>query len=363
MENNDLLNIFDRETQCEYKGRNYLVRDNGSILRLPKEGQRPSQYDNVWTFGKKNPTTGYMILTGNIRVHQVVCTAFNGPEPEPNMVVDHIDTNRCNNRPENLRWLTRLENVLLNEATRKKVISLCGSIEAFIENPAIIRDKALSPDISWMKTVTKEQAAACKKHIEEWAKADTQSPSTGKGIGDWIYNEPQEPNDGFGETWDKGWEKREYKFDYQRQMEKIEEMNQRIYEEQHGLKDSLTPNAKQVNWVTPTEFLLCPQGDSPYTLQSYLNNLVKGRTFTRTKYCDGGQIIEAEYNAKRDAIYVLTEKQDSMKTWALTEITMQDGYFVHSNEGSFFGEDGGRKYFTLAMDREWTGGDVFDDYV
>ena len=363
MENNDLLNVFDRETQCEYKGRNYLVRDNGSILRLPKEGQRPSQYDNVWTFGKKNPTTGYMILTGNIRVHQVVCTAFNGPEPEPNMVVDHIDTNRCNNRPENLRWLTRLENVLLNDATRKKIIYYCGSIEAFLDNPEILRDKALPPNISWMRTVTKEEAAASKRNMVEWSKANNKYNVTGKGIDERIFSTPKASDDDFGETWDTGWEKRDCKSDYQRQIEEIEEMNQRIYDEQHGLKDSLTPNAKQVNWITPTEFLLCPQGDSPYTLQSYLNNLVKGRTFTRTKYCDGGQIIEAEYNANRDAIYVLTEKQDSMKPWALTEITMQDGYFIHSNEGSFFGEDGGRKYFTLAMDREWTGGDVFDDYV
>ena len=92
-----------------------------------------------------------------------------GPAPQPNMVVDHIDTNRCNNRPENLRWLTRIENTLNNDATRKKIIFLCGSIEAFIDNPSILRTKALSSDVSWMKTVTKEEAAACKKHIEEWA--------------------------------------------------------------------------------------------------------------------------------------------------------------------------------------------------
>ena len=123
-----------------------------------------------------------MIFTGNICVHQVVCTAFHGPEPKPHMVVDHIDTNRCNNRPENLRWLTRLENALNNDATRKKIIYLCGSIEAFIENPAILRSKALTPDVSWMKTVTKEEAAACKKHIEEWAKRD--SKPQGADFGD-----------------------------------------------------------------------------------------------------------------------------------------------------------------------------------
>jgi hypothetical protein len=30
---------------------------------------------------------------------------------------------------------------------------------------------------------------------------------------------------------------------------------------------------------------------------------------------------------------------------------------------SYFTKAGGLKYFTLAMGREWTGGDVFDDYA
>ena len=110
--NSNLLDVFDCEKQCEYKGRIYIVRDNGAICRLPKEGGRISKWDNVWTFGTKN-SDAYMIFTGNIRVHQVVCTAFNGPEPYPQMVVDHIDTNRCNNRPENLRWVTRLRALVI----------------------------------------------------------------------------------------------------------------------------------------------------------------------------------------------------------------------------------------------------------
>ena len=141
MEYQNLLEVFDREMRCEYKNRQYLVHDNGAICRLPKEGCRPSKMDNVWSFGTKNPDNGYMIFTGNIRVHQVVCTAFHGPEPQPHMVVDHIDTNRCNNRPENLRWLTRLENALNNDATRKKIIYLCGSIEAggeFVVVPELV---------------------------------------------------------------------------------------------------------------------------------------------------------------------------------------------------------------------------------
>ena len=63
MENQNLLEVFDREMQCEYKDRQYLVRDNGAICRLPKEGCRPSKMDNVWSFGTKNPDNGYMIFT------------------------------------------------------------------------------------------------------------------------------------------------------------------------------------------------------------------------------------------------------------------------------------------------------------
>ena len=189
MDSKNLLDVFDCETQCEYKDRQYKVRDNGSIMRIPKPGYRPSKWDNVWTFGTKDERTGYMILAGSIRVHQIVCSAFHGPEPQPHMVVDHIDTNRCNNRPENLRWLTRLENALNNDATRKKIIYLCGSIEAFIENPAILNAKALSPDVSWMRTVTKEEAAACKKHMDEWAARDSKPLNTGNGVGNWVFSD------------------------------------------------------------------------------------------------------------------------------------------------------------------------------
>ena len=64
--------------------------------------------------------------------------AFLGEPPTNQHVVDHIDTNRQNNRPENLRWLTRLENALLNPITRAKIENICGSIEAFINDPTIL---------------------------------------------------------------------------------------------------------------------------------------------------------------------------------------------------------------------------------
>ena len=363
MENQNLLEVFDREMQCEYKDRQFLVRDNGAILRLPKEECKPSKWDNVWTFGTKDGRTGYMIFTGNIRVHQVVCTAFHGPEPESNMVVDHIDTNRCNNRPENLRWLTRLENTLNNEATRKKIIYLCGSIEAFIENPAILRTKALPPNVEWMRTVTKEEAAKCKKHIARWAKEDSPKTiePTENGIGDWIFSDEErtEALKWFGVSTNPGYNS------YAEQNAEIEENNRRFFEEQHGLKDSLTPGAKQLNWKTPTEFLLCPTEGSEKTLEAYLDNLVKGKVFTHNHWGDC-IVLDCGINETDKAIYVLTHNTDMDdngfgKPWALCRITLQDGIFIHENEGSFFEAVGGQKYFTLAMGRVWTGGEVFDD--
>lgn len=338
------LNNYLEERICEYKGRKYLVRDNGAILRLPKEGYKPSKLDNIWKFGTKNMKTGYMFFTGNVRVHQVVCSAFHGPRPQPNMVVDHIDTNRCNNRPENLRWVTRLDNALLNEYTRSKIIYLCGSVEAFLEDPSILRDKALPPSIGWMRTVSKEEAEVCKLNMDKLAKKGNRSQSSGKGIGDWVYQSDFYPNE----------------------LEEEEEPNYLHNYIVDEIRDSLTQGAKQLNWRTPTEFLLCPAVNEEHTLQAYLNNIEKGKVFTRTQYGDGGVVLDYGFNANENSVFVLTYWEKQMdnpvgKPWALIRITQEDGYFVHQNCGSFFQEDGGLKYFTLAMGKEWEGGEVFDD--
>ncbi len=74
--------------------------------------KRARPLDKQWTFGRQNPSAGYMHLAG-VPVHRIVCTAFHNSPPTDQHVVDHIDTNRANNRAENLRWVSRLENVLL----------------------------------------------------------------------------------------------------------------------------------------------------------------------------------------------------------------------------------------------------------
>ena len=193
-DNEDLLQQFTEERTCEYKGRSYLVRDNGAVYRLRKSGRNPSKCDETWTFGIKDPISGYMFLASSVRVHQVVCTAFHGPAPYPEMVVDHRDANRCNNRPENLRWVTRLENALKNEYTRNRIIYLCGSVEAFLENPSILQSKALPPNVSWMRTVTKEEADIYKKRMDELSLRKPAKEPLGEGFGEWVFEPKAKPN-------------------------------------------------------------------------------------------------------------------------------------------------------------------------
>ncbi len=165
---------FKQKKECIYKDERYSVRDNGAVFRHPHDGKRPRKYDNFWTFGKANDKHGYMEIA-SVRVHIIVATAFHGPRPAKEYVVDHIDTNRRNNRSDNLRWVTRLENALENPITRKRIIMRCGSIEAFLANPSLLRESDVTPDFSWMRTVSDAEAKVSKERLLAWAKSDKQA--------------------------------------------------------------------------------------------------------------------------------------------------------------------------------------------
>ena len=160
----DLLNQYGHEAEVNYDGDGYIVRDNGSVYRTCRKEKRKRKLDEVWTFGNPCKSTGYMMINSK-RVHRIIATAFHGPPKNWDYVVDHIDTNRKNNRPENLRWLTRLENVLKNEITRKRIEVLCGSVEAFIKDPTILGNSKLDPNFNWMRTVSREEAENCRERL------------------------------------------------------------------------------------------------------------------------------------------------------------------------------------------------------
>lgn len=171
----------------------YSVRDNGAVMRHSHEGKKPRPTDNIWTFGKYNTKTGYAEIAGE-RVHRIVATAFLGIAPTSQHVVDHIDTNRRNNRPENLRWITKLENILLNPITAKKIMLVCGSIEEFLKDPSKLRQSYVDRDFEWMRAVSKEEAAISLERMLSWARSD--ELYSGGSLGEWIYRRGLPKNSG-----------------------------------------------------------------------------------------------------------------------------------------------------------------------
>jgi hypothetical protein len=162
------INLFEKEVTCVFKEETYSVRDNGAVLRHKRNGARKRPLDEKWTFGNPSEKRGYMYISSTV-VHQIVATAFHGPKPTKDHVVDHIDTNRRNNRPENLRWVTRLENLLLNPITRRRIEIAYGSLENFFENPAQPLRGKLDPNFDWMRNVTKKEGEETHKRLLDWA--------------------------------------------------------------------------------------------------------------------------------------------------------------------------------------------------
>ncbi len=325
------LHDFYCEADCLYDGERYSVRDNGSVLRHPRTGKRPRPTDNKWTFGKPNSQNGYMHIA-SVRIHRIVATAFHGEPPTPQHVVDHIDTNRRNNRPENLRWMTRLENALSNPITRKRIELICGSIEAFLEDPSRLGHSKLDRNFEWMRTVSVSEAQSCRERMNIWAKSD--KPLSGGSLGEWVFK-PIENQDCMSET-------------------------------TQGATDLImakTQGATQRKWRTPTEFPCCPQGSEENPIAAYAERLKAGAIFSRS---DFSTIIVLDSGVAEDgqSAWVMCEQTqtDALKPWLLAQIAYEDELYVHTSFGTFFSKEGAEKQFCLALGLEWTGSDTFDDY-
>lgn len=322
------LNDFERQAECLYKDETYSVRDNGAVLRHAREGKNLRKYDNQWTFGKPN-NNGYMLIVSEV-VHRIVAYAFLGEPPTSQHIVDHIDTNRQNNRPENLRWITKLDNILLNPITLSRIIFKYGSIDNFLSDPSKPLDGELEKNFVWMRTVSKEESKNTRENLLNWAKEG--KLSKGGQLGEWVFSKLKQQSD--------------YR------TEKIQ------------LTESLTPNAAQRNWKTPSEFPFCPQNIKENLLPNYAKSLKRGEIFSRNQY-DSSIIEDFAISNDKTKLWIMCKKSsddNAIKPWSLAQVTCENELFVHENLGSFFKKDGAEKQFTLAQGLEWTGGETFNDY-
>ena len=269
------INCFEKEVECIYKDERYLVRDNGAVFRCSRIGKKPRKYDNFWTFGKPNDVHGYMEIA-SVRVHIIVATAFYGPKPTKEYVVDHKDTNRRNNRPENLRWVTRLENALDNPITRKRIIMRCGSVEAFLANPSLLRNDDVSPDFSWMRTVTNAEAQVSKERLLAWAESDKQS--SGGSLGEWVYDN---------------------QLSTEPETKKLHTMS------------SLTPGAAQEIYFyddKPNEYPCTPQEYIGDPLIAYATNLTDNAVYWRNNKGDREYIVDKYgFSEDKKSLYVMSK--------------------------------------------------------
>jgi hypothetical protein len=327
----DLLDTYNGVKECHYKNEHYSVRDNGAVFRHTPNNKRTRPTDNKWMFGKLNQRTGYLEIA-SVRVHRIVATAFHGVPPTTEHVVDHIDTNRQNNRPENLRWLTRFENAIQNPITAKRIALVCGSVEEFLADPSKFRDRFPEPNFKWMCTVNAQESRTSLKRMLEWAKSD-QVPSGGT-LDDWIFER---------ETWRV------------KQVESIPEIPEEI--------KAKTPNAFQRKWRTPSEFPCCPKEDTEDPIATYAANLIVGSVFCRNDIYSS--VVLQSAISDDHQLFVIsesTEGKNVVKPWALAKITYENGVFVHTSLGNYFAKEGAEKQFHLAQGLEWYGSDSIDDY-
>lgn len=230
--------------------------------------------------------------------------------------------------------------------------------------------------VSWMHRVTPEEAKNALAHLLEWSKKDNYVSKGGK-MGDWIYQNKGTSMYDVSMLRDKIVSQSQKPFEI-RQVDgkrEINPENQRIwneiYDEQHenSIDDdldiepvfykSLTPNVAQENWKTPTEFPMCPKSENANIID-YYNNMTCGMVFSSNNW-GKSNVVDFALSEDKAKLFVATENKDAIKEWALSEVYMSDGYFVHKSRGTYFHRDGLDKSFTLAQGKEWAGGEVFDE--
>ena len=121
---------------------------------------------------------------------------------------------------------------------------------------------------------------------------------------------------------------------------------------------SLTSNALERGWKAPYEFPFCPQNGG--NLKSYFEAIELGEEIAIGKGYSFF-VTEKAMNMAGTTICLKTLSESGVKQFGVMTIAMEDGWFIHEGR-SYFQEDGQEKYFTIAKGKEWTGGDVFDDF-
>ena len=317
------IDNYAREIELEYEGEIYLVRDNGAVYRKHRPNHRKRPLDETWTFGVKNKQDRYMCI-GKVKVHRIVAVAFLERPPSKKHVVDHIDRDRTNNCIENLRWVTNLDNLIRHPGIRKRIKNAYGSLEKYFDDPSTPINE-LEPSFAWLKYVSKEEAQKSREQLQKWSENDrfvTRGVLSNRVHGNLQATPPERPPLPVPE------------------------------------KQSLTPMAIQRRWNTPAEFPCCPKDIGLNPLEDYLRNLTANAVFSRNRY---GESLVVMAELGDSFLSVLTTDKNTVKPWAVTKITVENGKFVHENIHTYFELNGAKKAHYGLLGIPFSGESI-DDY-
>lgn len=90
----------------------YLISNYGRVKRI--KSKRGFNRLMKEAFDEKGYPIAWLCKDGKdkrMRIHFLVCSAFNGPKPFAKAEVNHKDGIKTNNSPENLEWTTHKENI------------------------------------------------------------------------------------------------------------------------------------------------------------------------------------------------------------------------------------------------------------
>ena len=184
------------------------------------------------------------------------------------------------------------------------------------------------------------------KRWSEWAaKPVEERKHKGQGVGEWIYEDEK--------TVKPVSNRPRYAGPYVSWAEDkaaVEEINRQQHELDYGLKDSLTPGAKQLNWKTPTEFPMIPTEISSTPLQDYLSRLTKGAIYTRSHWGES-----PVYDAAM-AEFPIYEEDIEFFASGISKVRLSTVPIVHEKE---FSEDVIGKYLFTSLKQVCISEDTF----
>jgi hypothetical protein len=118
--------------------------------------------------------------------------------------------------------------------------------------------------------------------------------------------------------------------------------------------------AIQREWRTLGEFPACPDSMGSDPLGEYAARLKPGTIFYANKF--GETLTEAAgQNAELLAVLCRMAKP-SVKGWALSKITVENGKFVHESGGTYFTQEGALNAYSKLLGINGPYERTFDDY-